>query len=55
MTYLLSRLREPSSYAGAAGILAAFGLALDPGLAQDIVSVLTGLSGIAAFFLRERT
>ena len=53
--YVIERLREPSTYAGLAGILAALHINLDPGLWQHIVEAALGLSSLAAFLLGERS
>ncbi len=51
--YVIDRLREPSTYAGLAAVLAALHINLDPGLWQMIVDAAIAISGIAAFFVRE--
>ncbi len=51
--YILDRLREPSTYAGLAGVLAALHVNLDPGLWQVMVDAGVALAGIAAFFVQE--
>jgi hypothetical protein len=54
MVQLLERMKEPSSYAGLAAILGVIGINVDPGLMQHIIIGLTAISGIAAFFLKEK-
>lgn len=54
MEYLLDRLKEPSSYAGLAGLLGVVGINLDPGLLQQIVIVATAVAGLVAFLVREK-
>ncbi len=54
MTYLLARLKEPSTYAGLAAILTAFGVTLAPDLWEAIAATGAGLAGLAAVLLRER-
>lgn len=54
MQYILARLREPSTYAGIAGVLAAFGLSLDAGLVQSIALLGTGLAGVLAAFMPDK-
>ena len=51
--YIVYRLREPSSWAAIMGILAGFGVAVPPGLAQNIAAAGAGIAGIIAFFLPE--
>lgn len=55
LSYLVSRLKEPSSYAGLGGLLAMIGLHLDPGLVQSIAGVLAAIAGAVAFFLPSTT
>lgn len=54
MAFLLSRLSEPSSWAGVAAIGAALGIPLAPDVLHPLIQVLTGAAGLAAFLLRER-
>jgi hypothetical protein len=54
MNYLLARLREPSTYAGLAALLAAFGVTIAPEKMTAIVSLATALAGAAAVFLPDR-
>jgi hypothetical protein len=54
MKYLIARLREPSTYAGLAALLASFGLSLDAGLVQSIALLGTGLAGVVAAFMPDR-
>lgn len=54
MQYILARLREPSTYAGLAAVLAAFGLSLDAGLVQSIALLGTGLAGVLAAFMPDK-
>ena len=54
MSTLIARLREPSSYAALAAVLAAVGVNVEPGLWQAVVGAATGLSGLAGFFLAEK-
>ena len=39
MQYIVNRLKEPSTYAGLAAILAAFGGSIDPGMLQAVVGL----------------
>ena len=54
MNSILARLKEPSTWAALTGMLAAFGIQLDPGLVQNIIGAMSGLAGVAAFFMREK-
>ena len=49
---VLNRLREPSTYAGFAGLAAAVGIA-EP-LYQAIAAVVMAVAGLAAIFLSEK-
>lgn len=55
MQYLVSRMKEPSTYAGLAALLAAFGLNIDAGVLQAVVAILTGLAGLASVLLGEKS
>jgi len=50
--FALKRLREPSTYAGLAGLAAAFGVA-EP-LYQAISAVVMAVAGLAAVVMAER-
>ena len=50
--FILSRLREPSTYAGFAGMAAAVGIA-EP-LYQAVTAVVMAVAGLAAIFLSEK-
>lgn len=50
--FVLNRLREPSTYAGLAGLAAAVGIA-EP-LYQAISAVIMATAGLAAIFLSEK-
>lgn len=54
MQYIVNRLKEPSTYAGLAAVLAALGLHVDPGILQAAVAVATGLAGLASVLLAEK-
>lgn len=54
MRAFIDRLKEPSSYAALAAVLAMVGVNVDPGLWQYFVAALTGLAGIAGFFAKEK-
>lgn len=54
LSYLADRLREPSSWAGLAGILAAVGVSVSPEIWREATAAATGIAGLAAVLLRER-
>ena len=51
---LLNRLREPSSMAGIAGLLAAVGISLPGDMVTEITVVVGGLAAIASMFMPEK-
>lgn len=51
---LLARLREPSTLAGLAGLLAAVGISIPGEMVTQITIVVGGLAGIASMFMREK-
>lgn len=51
---LLNRLREPSSMAGIAGLLAAIGISLPENMVTEITVVVGGLAAIASMFMPEK-
>jgi len=51
---LLNRLREPSSMAGIAGLLAAVGISLPENMVTEITVVVGGLAAIASMFMAEK-
>lgn len=54
MNYIINRLKEPSTYAGLAALLAAFGLHVDAGVLQAGIAVATGIAGLASVLLAEK-
>jgi hypothetical protein len=52
INFVLNRMREPSTYAGFAGLAAAVGIA-EP-LYQAISAVIMAAAGLAAIFLSEK-
>ena len=54
MQAIISRFKEPSSYAALTGVLAFVGINVDPGLMQQISTALAAIAGIAGFFLKEK-
>jgi hypothetical protein len=54
MHAIITRLRQPSTYAGVATLLAVFGYNVAPELWNSITQFLVGASSIAAIVLNER-
>ena len=54
MQFLLSRLREPSTYAGLGILLSAFGVVVPPELLGFAVQIVTGAAGVAAILMAEK-
>jgi hypothetical protein len=54
MKYIIDRLKEPSTYAGIAAMLAAFGLHVEDSMIQVFVSLATGLAGVVSILLSEK-
>lgn len=52
---ILKRFTEPSSYAGLGVLLAGLGLHVPGEVLQPTVLVLSGLAGVVAFFLKEKS
>ena len=55
ISWLGARLREPSTYAGLAAVLAVFHLSTDPGLIHSLTLIGTGLGGVISFVLPEQS
>ena len=53
-SWLLDRLKEPTTYLGLTAMLSAAGYALDPELVQQISAAGVGVSGLILFVLREK-
>jgi hypothetical protein len=51
---LLSRLREPSTMAGLAGLLAAVGISIPGEMVTQITVVIGGVAGIASMMMKEK-
>lgn len=52
MNFIKARLKEPSTYAAMAAILAMFGVNVDPGALQSVIGAAAGLSGLAGMLMR---
>ncbi len=50
---IISRLKEPSTYAGASSLLALFGIQIPDSKMQSISQALAALAGVAAIFMSE--
>jgi hypothetical protein len=55
MRYIVGRLKEPSTYAGVAAMMAAFGLHVDGQLLQAAFGVSTAVAGLASILIKEKT
>jgi len=53
LAFVLARLKEPSSYAGAGALLAAAGLHVNDGVLQATIQALVAVAGLAAMLLPE--
>jgi hypothetical protein len=53
LNFVLSRLKEPSSYAGLSGIALAFGISTE--LYSAVATAVAGVAGLVAFILVEKT
>ncbi len=51
---LLQRLREPSTMAGLAGLLAAVGISIPGEMLTQITVVVGGIAGIASMLMKEK-
>ncbi len=54
LPFLLARLKEPSTYAGAGALLAAAGIHVDDTVLQAVIQVLVSLAGLAAMLTSEK-
>jgi hypothetical protein len=54
MDYLVSKLKEKSTYAGLLALLSAAGLAIDPEQFAAVATVVMSLVGVFEVFRRER-
>ena len=53
MNNIMHRLKEPSSYAALAGVLAMVGVTVPVDLWQNIVMLACGAAGVVGFFMSE--
>jgi hypothetical protein len=54
LAFLLARLKEPSTFAGAGALFAAFGIHASDPVLQLAIQAITSLAGLAAIFLPEK-
>jgi hypothetical protein len=54
MNYIVSRLKEKSTYSGLLALLSAFGLAIDPEQFSVIAAAVMSLVGVFEVFRREK-
>lgn len=54
MNALFNRLKEPSSWAGAAALLGLFGVKIAPDLLDVGVQAVTGVAALAAILIPEK-
>jgi len=54
VSMILNRLREPSTFAGLGGVLAAVGISLPPEMQSTIVTIVGGVAALASMFMREK-
>jgi hypothetical protein len=51
---LLSRLKEPSTFAGLGGVLAAVGISLPAEAMSSIIVIIGGIAALASMLMREQ-
>ncbi|MGH7044921.1 MAG: hypothetical protein ACREE2_00855 [Stellaceae bacterium] len=54
LAFVLARLKEPSSYAGAGALLAAAGVHVNNGVLQAAIQALVAFAGLVAMLLPEK-
>ncbi len=54
VTWMLERLKEPSTYMGIVAMLSAAGIFVDPQLTQNITAAGVGVTGVILFLLKEK-
>lgn len=54
VSWLLARLKEPTTYLGLTAILSSMGIVIDPELTQNIQTAGLGVAGIILFLMREK-
>ena len=51
---VLSRLREPSTFAGLGGLLAAVGISLPAEAMTSVITIVGGVAALASMFMRDQ-
>ena len=51
---VLRRMREPSTYAGLGGLLAAVGISLPAEAMTSIITIVGGVAALASMFMRDQ-
>lgn len=54
MTWVIARLREPTTWIGLSSLLTLFGVNLAPELADAIIAVIAAIGGLLAIVLKEK-
>lgn len=54
LSWILERLKEPTTYLGITAILSSAGIALDPELSQNIQTAGLGVAGIILFITKDK-
>jgi len=52
---ILSRLKEPSTFAGLGGVLAAIGISLPGEAVTSIIVIIGGVAGLVSMFMKEQS
>lgn len=55
MKALAQRMKEPSTWAGLSILAGLFGVNIAPEIMQPVIQAVTGIAGVAAVMLPERT
>jgi hypothetical protein len=55
LVYLLARLKEPSTYAGVGGLLAAAGIHVNAPILQAAIQALVSIAGLLAMLVPEKS
>lgn len=53
LTYILARLREPTTWAGITGLVSAVGISISPDLAKEIGVAGTAVVGVILTILKD--
>lgn len=55
MQWVIDRLKESSTWKGLISLLTAFGITIEPGLAEAIVAAGLGLMGVISILVKDKT